>query len=100
MEHLNRILKDTVSHLGANKTPKSIVRAAKALGPLKDILAEFDKITGVWFTSKHCRRSEKEDLLKLVAELNQNEVFHYQPGRKHLLFPSMRCNGLSANVYR
>eukprot|EP00731_Ephydatia_muelleri_P035780 Em0160g1a len=92
MEHLNRILKDTVSHLGANKTPKSIVRAAKALGPLKDILAEFDKITGVWFTSKHCRRSEKEDLLKIVAELNQNEVFHYQPGRKHLLFPSMKCN--------
>ena len=94
MEHLNRILKDTVSHLGANKTPKSIVRAAKALGPLKDILAEFDKITGVWFTSKHCRRSEKEDLLKIVAELNQNEVFHYQPGRKHQLFPSMKCNGM------
>ncbi|KAL5479300.1 hypothetical protein EMCRGX_G022803 [Ephydatia muelleri] len=94
MEHLNRILKDTVSHLGANKTPKSIVRAAKALGPLKDILAEFDKKTGVWFKSKHCRRSEKEDLLKIVAELNQNEVFHYQPGRKHLLFPSMKCNGM------
>ena len=34
MEHLNRLLKDMVSHLGANKTPCAILRASKALGIL------------------------------------------------------------------
>ena len=31
MDHLNRLLKGTVSHLGANKTPQAIVRAGKPL---------------------------------------------------------------------
>lgn len=100
MEHLNRILKETVNHLGANKTPAAIVRAAKALGPLKEIVAEFDKITGIWLTRKHSRRSETEDLMKVVAELTQNEVFAHKPGRKHLAFPSIRCNGLLMSIKR
>ena len=35
MEHLNRLLKDAMTHLGANKTPQAIVRASKALGWLE-----------------------------------------------------------------
>ena len=100
MEHLNRILKEIVNHLGANKTPAAIVRAAKALGPLKEIVAEFDKITGIWLTRKHSRRSEAEDLMKVVVELTQNEVFAHQPGRKHLAFHSIRCNGLQMSIKR
>ncbi|KAL5497630.1 hypothetical protein EMCRGX_G014138 [Ephydatia muelleri] len=62
MEHLNRILKETVNHLGANKTPSAIVRAAKALGPLKEIVAEFDKITGIW-----THASTVEDLRQKIS---------------------------------
>ena len=53
MENLNRLLKDAISHLGANKTPPAILRASKAIGVVKDILCQFDKTTEVWFTGKH-----------------------------------------------
>eukprot|EP00731_Ephydatia_muelleri_P018431 Em0011g471a len=58
MEHLNKLLKGTICHLGANKTPQAIIRAGKALGTLKYILEEFDKSTGVWVTTNHTTRSE------------------------------------------
>ena len=35
MEHLNRVCKDAIRDLGPNKTAKSIMRAAKALGTIK-----------------------------------------------------------------
>ena len=43
MEHLNHMCKDAVNHLGANKIPQAIVRVGKALGPLTDILEQFDR---------------------------------------------------------
>ena len=79
MEHLNKLLKGTICHLGANKTPQAIIRAEKALGALKYILEEFDKSTGVWVTTNHTTRSEAEDLMKMVTELSQNKVFSHKP---------------------
>eukprot|EP00731_Ephydatia_muelleri_P020729 Em0013g456a len=98
MEHLNRLLKGTVTHLGANKTPQAIVRAGKALGVLKNIITVFDKLTGGWATSNHTTRSEAEDLMKVVTELSQNRVFSPQSGRKHRTFPSIECNKLIASI--
>lgn len=100
MEHLNHIMKDTVSHTGANKTLKAIMRASKALGPLKDILKNFDKTNGVWSSGKHTQRSESEDLDKMVIELATNKVFHSKPGRKHNTFSSIKCNQLFTTVKR
>ena len=98
MEHLNRLLKGTVSHLGANKTPQAIVRAGKALGVLRNILEEFDKITGGLVTSNHTTRSEAEDLIKMVAELSNQDVFSHHPGRKHKTFPTFQCNKLMKSI--
>ena len=94
MEHLNRLLKDAISHLGANKTPPAILRASKAIGVVKDILCQFDATTGVWFTGKHTRRSENEDLKKVITELSQRQVFSYKCGRAHHMFPSFKCSKL------
>lgn len=46
MEHLNRMCKDAVNHLGDNETPKLIVRIGKALSPLTEILKQFDLLVG------------------------------------------------------
>ncbi|KAL5515765.1 hypothetical protein EMCRGX_G000981 [Ephydatia muelleri] len=92
------LLKGTVTHLGANKTPQAIVRAGKALGVLKNIITVFDKLTGGWATSNHTTRSEAEDLMKVVTELSQNRVFSPQSGRKHRTFPSIECNKLIASI--
>lgn len=37
MEHLNRVCKDAVTYLGANKTPNAIVRIGKAVGTISNI---------------------------------------------------------------
>ena len=97
-EHLNKLLKGTICHLGANKTPQAIIRAGKALGALKYILEEFDRSTGVWVTTNHTTRSEAGDLMKMVTELSQNKVFSHKPGRKHKIFPSIQCNKLLIGV--
>ncbi|KAL5510576.1 hypothetical protein EMCRGX_G006142 [Ephydatia muelleri] len=94
MEHLNKLLKGTICHLGANKTPQAIIRAGKALGALKYILEEFERSTGVWVTTNHTTWSEAEDLMTMVTELSQNKVFSHKPGRKHQIFPSIQCNKL------
>ena len=96
MEHLNKLLKGTICHLGANKTPQTIIRAGKALSTLKYILEEFDKSTGVWVTTNHTTRSEA--VMKMVTELSQNKVFSHNPGRKNQIFPSIQCNKLLESI--
>ena len=82
-----------VSHLGANKTPQAIVRVGKALGVLRNILEEFDKVTVGQVKSNHIHttRSETEDLMKMVAELSHHDVFSHHQRRK---FPTFECNRL------
>ena len=94
MEHLNRLCKDAVSHLGANKTPKAIVRTGKAVQPMSDALHHFDNENGIDHGSgAHTQRSESGDLSKIVHEIHKNScVFTNIPGRKHTSFPSITCN--------
>ena len=82
MECMNRLCKDAVAHLGANITPQAIVKVGKALGGLKEILNHYDKHMGIIICSSHKRRSDNEDLKKVVAELLENKVFMAVPGRK------------------
>ena len=93
MEHLNRVLKDCVKHLGANKTPRAIVRASKALQPLASVIKNFDSIHCVREEKGfHTRASEKKDLSMLVSQLTSSQVFANEPGRKHRSFPTFKCN--------
>ena len=98
MEHLSRLLKGTVSHLGAKKTPQAIVRAGQVLGVLRNILVEFDKATVGQVTSNHTTRSEAEDLMKMVAELSHHDVFSHHPGRKNKTSPTFECNRLMKSI--
>ena len=68
MEHLIRICKQAVAHLGANKTPPSILKISHALGMLQKMMHNFDNILGVahvwllkfFYCSIHCGRVELE----------------------------------------
>lgn len=94
MEHLNRLCKDAVRHLGANKTPNAIVRTGKIVQSLSDALDHFDHENGVDHGSgAHTRQSEAGDLIKIVSEIRtKSAVFANIPGRKHMSFPSIKCN--------
>ena len=41
-EHLNRLCKECVRHLGANKTEKAICHFSRCMGPLSNILSKYD----------------------------------------------------------
>ena len=43
LEHLNRLCKTTIAHLGVNKTEDAIVRCSKALGTVHSVLDMFNK---------------------------------------------------------
>ena len=93
MEHLNRICKDAVSHLGANKTPNAIVRARKAISGIGKVLQQFDTSLSINDTSGyHPRRDMSGDLKKVVSEIHKSQVFSYLPGRKHRSFQQINCN--------
>lgn len=85
MEHLNRLCKDIVQHLGANKNPKAIARAGKALGGLQNVLHNFDTLTKTRVSTTHTAPSHADDLLKAVELLAKKTVFAHQPGRKQSL---------------
>ena len=71
MEHLNRSCKTAVANLGANATPKAIVRIGRCIGPLTDLCTAFDHCTGV---------------AALSGLVHRTMVFKCTPGRKHNAF--------------
>ena len=88
MEHLNRSCKTAVAHLGANLTPKAIVRIGKCIRPLTNLGTAFDLSTGVARRSgAHSDADVSADITKVVAELTgKSAVFKSLPGRKHNAF--------------
>ena len=91
MEHLNRLVKEAIKHLGANKTERAIMRIGKAVGTLAPVLALFDQELEIGSVSDthHVASFEKERNI-LVHELVKSNVFCNVPGRKHSAFPYPR----------
>lgn len=90
LEHLNRLCKESIKGLGANKTKQSIVRVAKILGTMDTLLSNFDSENGVTTPSgAHRHPSFEKDLGVIINELQQSDVFSVIPGRKHPSFPKL-----------
>lgn len=93
MEHLNRELKSSISHLGANVAEKTIQRVGLCLCQLIEIRNNFDLMTGIEIESGwHTSRSLKSDLNSVLEELRKAAVFDEKPKRKHSEFKSFKCN--------
>ena len=81
MEHLNRACKDTVHHLGANKTPQAIqVRQCRT------VLETYE------FDMALVERTQDEDLQKVNGELAGKEVFSHQPQSSTMFSLSQAMN--------
>ena len=91
LEHLNRLCKESIKGLQANKTKEAIVHCGKVLGTLDPLLAQFDRDNSVSQPSgAHHSPLFKKDLDVIVKELQEYEVFTRIPGRKHHSFPKPR----------
>ncbi len=85
MEHLNRLVKTSISGLGANKTVNSIMKVSKVLHVLSPVLNNFDTENEVAHESgRHQKASEMKDMRIILNELTS--VFKVFPNRCHTFF--------------
>ena len=88
MEHLNKIAKDAIEGLGANKKEKAIVRVGRAIGTVAPVLFSFDQDNDVTATTGvHKVADSHKDVQTLVKELTNHKVFKQISQRKHRTFP-------------
>ena len=85
MEHLNRVLKDGIKGLGANKTEKAITRLGKCISCLDQILTNYDESLKVHHSADfHTVASLEKDITLVVDELTQTvRPFMFSKGRTH-----------------
>ena len=92
MEHINRIAKQSIRNLGANKTQKAIERVGRAVGTLDKVISNFDEENGIAKVSgAHKALKTEKDRTIVVGELLKAGVFESNQGvRKHRSHPNPR----------
>lgn len=91
MEHLNRLCKEAIAGLRANKSEKAIIRIGKAIGTLHPVLDQFDAVNAVASLSGiHSQPKSLRDLKLVLQELNQANVFEQKPLRQHKTFKNIK----------
>jgi len=101
IEHLNRVLKNGVRNLGANKTEKAITRLGRCVDTIDRVLQSFDEEHQVTRSSSyHKAASIDKDLKLLVNELVPVEPFRVIKGRKlkRFNFKSSLMNSVKRDV--
>ena len=84
MEHLNRVLKDGIKGLGANKTERAITRLGKCIDSIDQVLTNYDEYHDVRHTSDHhTATSPEKDIELVMSELVKVRPFAYNKGRSH-----------------
>lgn len=90
--NLNRVCKGAISGFGANISDKSIQRMGKCLRELEEITHNYD--TGNCIPSesgKHAGKSEKDDRIKILDQLNDMKVITHNPWKKTCQLPQISC---------
>ena len=91
MEHLNRVVKECIKCLGANKTEGAIVRVGKALDTVVPVLDQFDLENDVSTASGlHNPVNAFKDHNMVANELSTHNIFKDIPHREHAHFPKPR----------
>ena len=60
MEHLNRVLKESIKHLGANKTKDATIRVGKCIDEVDEVLRNYDDDNEVQSESGHHTRASTD----------------------------------------
>ena len=93
MEHINRACKDAMHSLGSNIDEAAVARIGKGIGEMMEVTDKFDTVNSIPRASgRHSRRSIDIDMEKVVAQLQDAEVFSNIPKRKHQAFPKFQAN--------
>ena len=94
-EHVNRLLKHIIANMGANMTDEALRRSARSVSTLHVFCRQFDKCSGVPFTTHtHSTRSDVQDMKKVVHTVVDKRILEVIKGRKHSSFPRISANPL------
>lgn len=94
-EHVNKEVKIIIQNMGPNLTEKALKRAVRCVSPLQTICKGFDAATHVpTITSAHTRKSEMEDIGKVVKTVLQLRLLEIVGQRHHQCFPKIKMNPL------
>ncbi len=82
-EHMNKVFKEIVSHMGANLTEKTAHTAARSVTTLNQIKSAFDEQSGITPSTKsHSRRSDEDEVKTVARTLLKDEILGVKPTRK------------------
>ena len=102
-EIYNRISKQIVQRMGANKSMASIGKISMAVGGIKAIRDSFDVSIDLRpDSSKHHTADSTNDELGMIQELVALKPFEHQSGRAHASFPNIKRHpllNLNTNEY-
>ncbi len=95
-EICNRVSKDVVKGMGANKTTKAMVRASRAAAGVKQIVQAMDKASDIKkMSTKHSHKKSIEDELLMLQDLRKLKPFAIISGRHHNHFPDIALSPTS-----
>jgi len=95
LEHVNRVLKECIHHLHANKTDSAISRVSQSMGSVDNIMRHFDQQHFIHRADFHSACSSANDRDMIIKEIRDKaQVFKHIPGRFHRAFPKFICNPL------
>ena len=84
MEHLNRVLKDSIQQLGANKTKQAIIRAGKCIDKLEVLRNNYDEDNEEKSDSGYHAKASTDKLI--LDELSHVQPFRNISRRKYSAF--------------
>ena len=95
-EHMNKLFKDIITHMGANLTAKTVQRAARSVTTITKIRSVFDEQTGIPVqTSAHAERNDDDEVSTVAEVLIKNQILEIVPKRKLSQFKSFNQNPLA-----
>lgn len=84
MEHLNRIVKNGIRGLGANKAETAMIWLGKCVDTVSEVMENYDNEHGINAPSAHHTKASENKDLDILQELStRNNPFVVVPGRKH-----------------
>lgn len=94
-EHVNRLFKDAIAHMGANFTQEATTRIARSVTFISHVVEHFETQTNVHpNTIAHSAKSDQDDVKKVVKVIMKENLWNVLPGRTHYNFKSMSSNPL------
>lgn len=94
-EHVNKQVKTVIQNMGSNLTEQALKQAVRCISPLHTACKGFDAATNVpIISSQHTRKSDAEDIRKVVISVLRRRLLEVVGPRKHQCFPNMESNPL------